>query len=130
MPERFWTGPSCRNSASRRRSSCSAAMSRSRLSSVNDRFAERDRDCVRAGVRLELGEDVTYVALDRLLRDEELLRDVAVRHAVGEELQDLALPSGQHVARVLAGEERRHQRRVDVALALGDLLDRADERLV
>ena len=56
--------------------------------------------------------------------------DVAVREAVGEELEDLALARREHVALVLAGEELRHQRRVDVALAGGDLLDRAHERLV
>ena len=37
---------------------------------------------------------------------------------------------GEHVALVPAGEELRHQRRVDVALAGGDLLDRAHERAV
>ena len=37
---------------------------------------------------------------------------------------------GQHVLAVLAAEERGHQRGVDEALAAGDLLDRADERLV
>ena len=50
--------------------------------------------------------------------------------AVGEQLQDLALARREHVAVVLAGEERGHQRRVDVALAGGDLLDRAHERRV
>src|SRR3954454_19977086 len=137
IPERFCTGPSCRNSAIRLRSSCSAEISLSRASSgpddarsVNDRFAQGDRDCVRPRVGLELREDVPHVALDRLLRDEEPLRDVGVGHAVREELEDLPLPRRQHVGLVLAGEERRHKRRVDVALALSDLLDRADERLV
>ena len=44
---------------------------------VDDRIANRDRDRVRAGVGLELGEDMPYVALHRLLADEELGRDVA-----------------------------------------------------
>ena len=59
-----------------------------------------------------------------------LLGDVGVREAVGEQLEDLALARGEHVALVAAGEELRHQRRVDVRLARGDLLDRAHERLV
>ena len=59
-----------------------------------------------------------------------LLRDVGVRHAVGEQLQDLALPRGQHVLAVLAAEERGHQRGIDEAVAVRDLLDRAHERLV
>ena len=56
--------------------------------------------------------------------------DVGVRHAVGEQLEDLPLARRQHVGLVLAGEERGHQRRVDVTVALRDLLDRAHERLV
>ena len=47
-----------------------------------------------------------------------------------EELQDLALPRREQVFLVLPGEERGHERRVDVALAAGDLLDRAQQRLV
>src|SRR5439155_25017024 len=92
--------------------------------------AERDRDGLRARVCLELREDVTDVALHRLLADEELRRDVGVRHPVGEELEDLPLPRREHVVLVLAGQERRHERRVDVALAARHLLDRAEERLV
>ena len=38
--------------------------------------------------------------------------------------------AGEHVVLVLAGEERGHERRVDVALAARDLLDRAQQRLV
>src|SRR5439155_5987617 len=121
IPDSDWSGPSCRNSAIRRRSSCSAviscsarrACSASRVrrllppakTSVDDRLAKRDRDGVRPGVRLELREDVPHVALHGLLADEELLRDVRVRHPVGEQLEDLALASGQHL---LAGEEVRH----------------------
>src|SRR4051812_41098571 len=127
IPASDCTGPSCRNSAMRRRSSCSAARTCSVRSSVNDRLAERDCDRVRARVGLELREDVPHVALHRLLADEELRRDVRIRHAVGEQLQDLALAAGEHVVLVTAGEERRHERRVDVALAGGDLLDRAQQ---
>src|SRR5207248_2339629 len=97
--------------------------------SVDDRFAKGDRDGMGAGVRLELREDVADVALHRLLADEEPRGDVGVRHAVGEELEDLALALGEHVL-ALAREEVRHERRVDIALAARDLLDRAQERLV
>src|SRR6266404_9333053 len=102
IPARDWTGPSWRKSASRRRSSCSAVIKRSasRAASsssggtwplVDDRVAEGDRDSMRPGVCLELGEDVADVALHGLLADEQPLRDVGVRHAVSEQLQDLAL---------------------------------------
>ena len=40
------------------------------------------------------------------------------------------LAAGEHVVLVLAGEERRHQGRVDVALAAGHLLDRPQQRRV
>src|SRR4051794_2521238 len=130
IPARFCTGPSWRKSAIRRRSSCSAAIRRSSASSVNDRFAQGDRDGVSSSVGLELREDVPNVALHGLLRDEESPGNIRVRHPVGEELQDLSLARGEHVGLVLAREERRHQRGVDVALALRNLLDRAHERLV
>ena len=55
--------------------------------------------------------------------------DVGIRHAVGEELQDLPLALRQHLL-ALAREEVGHQGRIDVALAARDLLDRAEERLV
>ena len=55
---------------------------------------------------------------------------VCIRHAVGEELQDLALARGEHLVLLLAGEEGGHERRVDEALAACDLLDRAKERRV
>src|SRR5262249_50940153 len=155
IPESAWTAPSWRKRASRRRSSCSAATScsksriRSRSSrrrspwrrspwrsweyggslSVNDRLAKRVRDRVCPRVGLELREDVADVALDGLLADEELRSYVRVRHAVGEELEDLPLARRQHVGLVLAGQEGRHQGRVDVPLALGDALDRAQQGL-
>src|ERR671931_359337 len=107
-----------------------AAASRCRSdTSVDDRVAKRNRDRVRPSVRLELGEDVPDVALDRLLADEEPCRDVCIRHPVREELQDLALPPREHlVARV--AEERGHQCRIDEALASDDLVDRLQQRLV
>ena len=55
---------------------------------------------------------------------------VGVRHAVGEELQDLALARGEHVGAVAGLGQRRHQRGVDERLARCDLLDRAQQRLV
>ena len=55
--------------------------------------------------------------------------DVGVRHAVGQELQDLALARGEHVLAFLR-QERGHERRVDVAVAAGHLLDGAHQRLV
>src|SRR5215510_2260549 len=90
---------------------------------VDDRVTERDRNRVGAGVGLELREDVAHVALHRLLANEEPAGHVRVRHPVGEQLQDLALPGGQHVL-LVPREERGHQRRVDEALAGDDLVDR------
>src|SRR5438034_479080 len=96
---------------------------------VDDRFAKRNRDGMRARVRLELGQDVAHVALDGLLADEEPPGDVGVRHPVGQELQDFPLAPGEHPLAV-AREERRHQRRVDEALARDHLVDRLEQRLV
>src|SRR5436190_936971 len=96
---------------------------------VDDRFAKRNRDGMRTRVRLELGQDVAHVALDGLLADEEPPGDVGVGHPVGQELQDLPLAPGQHSLAV-AGEECRHQRGVDEALAGDHLVDRLEQRLV
>src|SRR4029077_16751335 len=96
---------------------------------VDDRFAKRNSHRVRACVGLELREDVPHVALDGLLADEELRRDIGVRHAVREQLEDLALARGEHVL-ALAGQERGHQRRVDVPLSGDDLFDRPQQSLV
>src|SRR5262249_32621664 len=95
----------------RRRSSCSAARTCSAGSPsaltivslsglVDDCFTECDGDCLRAGVCFELGEDVPHVALHRFLADEKLRGDVGVGHSVGKELEDLALPAGEHVVLV------------------------------
>src|SRR3954452_7110739 len=102
----------------------------SRPALVDDRFAKRNCHRLRPRIRLELGEDVADVALDGLLADEELRGHVLIRHPVREQLQDLALAAGEHVVLVLAGQERGHQRGIDVAFARGDLLDRTQERLV
>src|SRR5712691_1767105 len=119
--------------AARATTASTAAAAKARTSSpalVDDRFAKRNRNRLRPRVRLELGEDVTDMALHGLLADEELRCDVLVRHAVREQLEDLPLAAREHVVLVLAGQERRHQRGIDVALAPRHLLDCAQERLV
>src|SRR5712691_5612652 len=99
IPESDCTGPSCKKSAMRRRSSCSDASAcsvssrrpgpsgASAMPLVDDRFAQRDRDGVCTRVGFELRENVAHVALHGLLADEELGCDVGVRHAVGEQLE-------------------------------------------
>src|SRR5256714_5560526 len=84
---------------------------------VDDRFAKRNRNGLRPRVSLELGEDVPDGALDGLLADERLRSHILIRHSLREQLQDLALPAGQPVVLVLAGQERRHLRRIDVTPA-------------
>ena len=71
-----------------------------RVRSIDHRVAQRDRDRLRPGLRLELREDVAHVALHRLLGDEELGGHVRVRVAVGEQLQDLPLARCEDVAAV------------------------------
>jgi len=56
--------------------------------------------------------------------------NVRVRHAVGEQLEDLALARCERVVAVPTLHERGHQRLVDEGVPVGDLLDRAQERLV
>src|SRR6476659_3557134 len=110
-----------------------AAPAKARTSSpalVDDRFAKRIRNRLRPRVRLELGEDVADMALHCLLTDEELRCDVLIGHAVGEQLEDLPLPAGQHLVLVLPGQERGHQGRVDVPLTARHLLDRPQQGLV
>jgi nitrate/nitrite-specific signal transduction histidine kinase len=68
---------------------------------------------VGAGVRLELGQDVTLVALDRLLADEQLGGHVRVRHAVREQLQDLALAEQLGIA---------HRLKIELDVDAGDRL--------
>lgn len=45
--------------------------------------------------RMQLRKQVADVRLDRLLRQEELPADLAIREAVGDELQHLELPRGR-----------------------------------
>src|SRR5262249_51705225 len=96
---------------------------------IDNRVAKRNRNRVRPRVRLELREDVAHVALDGLLADKKLRGDVRVRHPVGEELEDLPLPPGEHLVARIA-EEGRHQGRVDEAVARDDLVDRLQQCLM
>src|SRR5919201_4195516 len=111
------------------KAAATVAAARAPASLVDDGLAKRDRDGMGARVCLELGEDVTNVALHGLLADEEPRGDVGVRHAVGEELQDLPLALREHLL-ALAREESGHQRRIDIALAARHLLDGPQERRV
>src|ERR1044072_399604 len=119
--------PVARPSSDTRAAAATTPTSRAAL--VDDRVAKRNRHGMRAGVGLELREDVPHVALHGLLADAKAAGDVRIRHPVGQELQDLALTGGQHLLAV-AGEEGGHQRRVDEAFAGDDLLDRLQQGLV
>ena len=69
------------------------------------------------------------MALDRLLADEQLLRDVRVGHAVGQQLQDLALAArDQALTREL--EQGRGKGGIDEVLAARDAVDGAHDRVV
>ena len=141
MPASYCTGPSWRKSASRRRSSCSAAMicsTRPLALVVGDLVGHQSMIASRSAIATACVR-VSASSLARMWRTwlftvswlmKSRAADVRVRHPVGEQLQDLALARGEHVVLVLAGQERRHQRRVDEALAAGDLLDRAQQRRV
>src|SRR5262249_20844497 len=59
---------------------------------ADDAAAEADGDGVRPRAGLELREQVPDVRLDRLLRQEQALADLAVDEAVGDQLQDLDFP--------------------------------------
>src|SRR6266498_3959749 len=50
--------------------------------------------CLHPGVQVELLQDVSDVVLHRVLRDVQLLRDVAVVHALCHQPEDLHLPVG------------------------------------
>src|SRR4029077_11962725 len=96
---------------------------------LDDRFAQCDRDGLRAVVGLELGEDVPHVALDGLLADEELLGHVGVRHAVSQQLQDLALAAGdQALPREL--EQRGCKGRINEVLTACNTIDGAHDGVV
>jgi uncharacterized protein YcaQ len=57
--------------------------------------ADGDHHGFHPGVDLEFLQDVPDVVLHRVLGDEQLLGDVAVVHAAGDQLEDLHLPLGE-----------------------------------
>src|SRR3954465_15442690 len=59
---------------------------------IDDRLAESDRNGMGGRGGRGLGGDGPNVALRRLRADEEAGGDIGIRHAVGEQLQELALP--------------------------------------
>jgi hypothetical protein len=69
--------------------------------------AEADRDRMGARTGLKLGQEVTHVALDGLLGQEEALADLAIDQSVGNELQNLDLA---HRRLLLELTERRGER--------------------
>lgn len=74
--------------------------------------AEADGDRVGARARLELGQEVADVRLDRLLRQEEPLADLPVHEPVRDELEDLDLAHRRLLFERLPGRlERNHRRR-------------------
>src|SRR5918998_5056618 len=79
-----------------------------------DAVLEGVADQLLAAVEVKLPQDVADVVLDRLLRDEELLTDLAVAVAPGHVLQHLALALGQRLRRARrlgdAAELAEHQR--------------------
>src|SRR5437016_427495 len=66
-------------------------MGSARPALADDAAAEADGDRMGAGARLKLREDVPDVRLDRLLRQEEPLPDLAVHEAVRDQLKHLDL---------------------------------------
>src|SRR5437763_315005 len=62
---------------------------------------EAHRDRVGARACLELREQVPYVRLDRLLREEEADADLAVHEAVRDQLEDLDLAGGRLLLELL-----------------------------
>ena len=65
--------------------------------------------CSRGGV--ELVEQALDMELRRVPRDPEDRTDLAVRHALGQQLEDLLLPGcqGRHVDPIRSGRVRVHQ---------------------
>src|SRR5260221_10028563 len=62
---------------------------------TDDAVAHRDHERLKLRVRAQLGEDVDHVGALRLDRDVQLHGDLAVRPAVGQGLEHLALARGQ-----------------------------------
>jgi hypothetical protein len=59
---------------------------------ADDAAAEADGNRMRAGARLQLGEQMANVGLHGLLGKEEALADLPVHEAVGDQLENLDLP--------------------------------------
>jgi hypothetical protein len=70
--------------------------------------AEADGHGVCSTPRLELGEEMADVRLDRLLRQVEPLSDLPVDEPVGDELKNLELPGGRLLLE-LAQDGRRER---------------------
>ena len=58
----------------------------------NEPTPESHGDGVGSAARLQLGEEVSDVRLDRLLRQEQPLSDLAIDESVGDQLQNLEFP--------------------------------------
>ena len=98
---------------------------------------------LRAVVDIELAENIRQVVLDRLLADEERLRNILVAEALGDTRKHVHLARGQtlraaftpHRARLLvdvlvlgdAAEKTLGQRRIDKSIALVHDVDCLDE---
>ena len=140
IPESCWTAPSWRNSASRRRSSCSAEISRSSAScsfSIPRRAAQSiiaSRSAIAtACVRVSASSFVRMWRTWLLTVSCEMKSRSATSPFESPSASNWRISRSlrrEHVALVAAGEELGHQGRVDVALAGRDLLDRAHERAV
>jgi hypothetical protein len=72
---------------------------------------------MRAGARLQLGEQVSHVRLDRLLREEEPVTDLTVHQALGDQLEHLDL-AGRGLLLELAQRRREGD---DLRVAVGPL---------
>src|SRR4051794_22119736 len=83
------------------------------LGDLDHLLAHGVHDRLHARVQVQLLEDVADVVLDRVLRDVELLRDVAIVQPLRDELQDLHLAVGE-------------LRRGDLRLLVGRLADRRE----
>src|SRR5437763_1418624 len=79
---------------------------RGRLGDLEELLADGIDDRLHARVQLQLLEDVADVVLDRVLADEQLLGDVTVVEALGDEAQNLHLaigePGGGHLLALVA----------------------------
>jgi hypothetical protein len=62
---------------------------------VDDSTANRDRDRLRAIVNRKLGQDILYMALDRLFANPEFRRNLLVPQTPRQHLQNFGLALGQ-----------------------------------